>query len=484
VTAVRPVEVAVRGGTLVDAQWHGQADLFTAGGRVTAIVEPGTPLPPGSAGATEIDAAGRLVLPGGVDPHCHVGFTSGDFTSLDDYLQCTTAAVLGGTTTIVDFAIPRPGQAPADVAYAQRAKASQGLCDSALHACVVAWDDSTADQLGSLVSDGIVTAKMFTTYRGESMADDDTILRTMTVLRDLGGMVIIHCEANHLIEEAQQRCAAADRVDAGSMPHTRPELAETASVAEVLAIAESVHAPVYFVHQSTTEATELVASARRRGVPAFTETVAHHLVLDDSRYGGSEPERFVCCPPLRPAAAVAGLGGQLFTGAVTTIGSDHCCYDLEQKRSRRHDVRQMPNGLPGVETRLPVIFSEYVVRRGLPVTRFVELTAANPARANGIYPRKGTLLPGADADLVIWDPVSQWTVSADDLHMATDYTPYEGMELTGRPVTVVVGGRVVAHDGRLVDATPAGRHLPAQRLSLTPSLSSRVPLASREDAAK
>jgi dihydropyrimidinase len=268
------------------------------------------------------------------------------------------------------------------------------------------------------------------------------------------------------------------------MPHTRPELAETASVAEVLAIAESVHAPVYFVHQSTTGATELVASARRRGVPAFTETVAHHLVLDDSRYGGSEPERFVCCPPLRPAAAVAGPGGQLFTGAVTTIGSDHCCYDLEQKRSRRHDVRQMPNGLPGVETRLPVIFSEYVVRRGLPVTRFVELTAANPARANGIYPRKGTLLPGADADLVIWDPVSQWTVSAGDLHMATDYTPYEGMELTGRPVTVVVGGRVVAHDGRLVDATPAGRHLPAQRLSLTPSLSSRVPLASQEDAAK
>jgi len=234
---------------------------------------------------------------------------------------------------------------------------------------------------------------------------------------------------------------------------------------------------VYFVHQSTAEATGLVAQARRRGVAAFTETVAHHLVLDDRRYQGSEPERYVCCPPLRPAAAVEQLGRQLFTGEVTTIGSDHCCYDLAQKRSRRHDVRVMPNGLPGVETRLPVIFSEYVVRRGLPVTRFVELTAANPARANGIYPRKGTLLPGADADLALWDPARPWTLSTQELHMATDYTPYEGTEVTGRPVTVIVGGRVVVHDGVLADPAAAGRHLTARRLDLTPSLNSAVPLA-------
>jgi dihydropyrimidinase len=469
-TAAAPVELTVRGGTLVDARWHGQADLFVSGGRVQAIVAPGTPLPPGSTGVTEVDAAGHLVLPGGVDPHCHVGFTSGEFTSLDDYRQCTTAAVFGGTTTIVDFAIPRPGQAPADVAYAQRAKATQGLCDSALHASVVAWDSSVPDQLAALVNDGMVTVKMFTTYRGENMADDDTILHTMTTLRDLGGMVVIHCEANHLIEDAQHHSAAQGRVGAADMAATRPELAETASVAEILAIAESVHAPVYFVHQSTAEATALVAAARRRGVAAFTETVAHHLVLDDSRYQGREPERFVCCPPLRPAAAVDGLGRQLFTGEVTTIGSDHCCYDLAQKRVRRHDVREMPNGLPGVETRLPVIFSEYVVRRGLPVTRFVELTAANPARANGIYPRKGTLLPGADADLVIWDPARQWTVTASALHMATDYTPYEGMELTGRLVTTIVGGRVIMHDDRLLDETPHGRHVPGRRLNLTPAL--------------
>lgn len=330
-------------------------------------------------------------------------------------------------------------------------------------------------QLGALVADGMPTVKMFTTYRGETMAGEDTILRTMKTLRDLGGMVVIHCEADHIIEDTQERHATSGRIGAEHMAETRPELAETASVAEVLAIAESLRAPVYFVHQSTAEAVELVAAARRRGVPAFTESVAHHLVLDDGHYTGPAPERFVCCPPLRSRQAVDALGRHLFTGEITTIGSDHCCYDVAQKESRRTDVRAMPNGLPGVETRLPVIFSGYVAGAGLPATRFVELTSANPARTNGLYPRKGTLMPGADADIAIWDPAVRWQVSAGDLHMATDYTPYEGMTLTGRPRTVLVGGRIVVHDGTLVDPVPRGRHLSAGPISLTPALGRTAP---------
>ncbi|WP_395105503.1 dihydropyrimidinase [Actinomadura sp. SCN-SB] len=449
-------DLLITGGTVVEAGWSGPADVLISDGRVSALVETGT-----ATAATTIDASGRLVMPGGVDPHCHVGFTSGEFTSLDDYRECTTAAVYGGTTTIVDFAIPRPGENPADVAYAQREKASQGLCDSALHGCVVEWDDTVPDQLAALIGDGITTFKMFTTYRGETMASEDTVLRTMKTLAGLGGMVVIHCEADHIIGDTQRSRAAAGRIGATDMAATRPALAETASVAEVLAIAESVDAPVYFVHQSTAEAVELVAAARRRGVRAYTEAVAHHLVLDDSRYAGDHPERFVCCPPLRSAGQVEALGRHLFTGEITTIGSDHCCYDTAQKEIHREDVRAMPNGLPGVETRLPVIFSEYVVRRGLPVSRFVELTSAAPARANGLYPRKGTLLPGADADIAIWNPEATWQVTASGLHMATDYTPYEGMRLTGRPETVLVNGRPVVEDNALADPTPRGRHIRA-----------------------
>jgi dihydropyrimidinase len=460
-------ELIVRGGTVVDARWSAPADVLIADGRVQALVEPGSYV---GAGVDEIDASGKLVLPGGVDPHCHVGFTSGDFTSLDDYAACTTAAVFGGTTTIVDFAIPRPGEVPAEVAWAQKAKASQGLCDSALHGCVVEWDDTVPAQLADMADAGIRTIKMFTTYRGESMANEDTILRVMATLRELDGLTIVHCEANHIIEDVQQHCAQAGRIGATHMAQTRPSLAETASVAEVLAIAESLRAQVYFVHQSTAEAVELAAAARRRGISAFSESVAHHLVLDDSRYASDVAERYVCCPPLRTRAEVDALSRHLFTGEITTIGSDHCCYDLAQKQSRRNDVRVMPNGLPGVETRLPVIFSEHVVKKGLPVTRFVELTATNPAKTNGIYPRKGSLLPGSDADIAIWDPSFEWTIDTGVLHMATDYTPYQDIAVTGRPTTVIVGGRVVVDQGRLIDATPHGRAVPAGPITLTPSL--------------
>ncbi|NRG42315.1 dihydropyrimidinase [Rathayibacter sp. VKM Ac-2835] len=461
------VDLVVRGGTLVESSWQGPADLFVADGRVLAVVAPGTPLPAGSGDPRVVDATGRLVLPGGVDPHCHVGFTSGEFTSLDDYRECTTAAVHGGTTTIVDFAIPRPGEVPIEVARAQRAKAAEGLCDSALHASVVEWDDTVPGQLTELAAEGVVTVKMFTTYRGESMAEADTILRTMQVLAGVGGMVVVHCESNPIIEEDQRRAAERGEIDAGHMHGTRSSLAETAAVAEVLSLAESLGAPVYFVHQSTPEAVDLVADARRRGVAAFTESVAHHLVLDDSRYEGEHPERFVCCPPLRDRATVDALGGYLFNGEITTIGSDHCCYDTAQKEEHPEDVRVMPNGLPGVETRLPVIFSEFVSKRGLSASRFVELTATNPARVNGIHPQKGALLPGSDADIAIWDPEARWTVTTDDLHMATDYTPYEGLEVVGRPVTVLVRGRIVLEEGELVDAEPRGRHVPAHAVDLT-----------------
>ncbi|WP_326595357.1 dihydropyrimidinase [Streptomyces sp. NBC_01803] len=461
-----PIDLVVRGGTVVNADWQGAADVLVGNGRVRALVAPGA-FPSEAirrAGAGELDASGRLLLPGGVDPHCHVGFTSGEFTSLDDYRQATTAAVFGGTTTIVDFAIPRPGENPADVVAVQRVKAADGLCDSALHACVVDWDDTVPEQLRALVADGVVTVKMFTTYRGETMAEEKTILKVMTHLRDLGGMVVVHCEADHIITDVQERRAAVGAIDAGHHAATRPELAETASVAEILAIAESVAAPVYFVHQSTPEAVDLVARARSRGVRAFTEAVAHHLVLDDSAYAGPHPERFVCCPPLRTATTVAGLRSRVFLGQVATIGSDHCCYDTAQKESARHDVRAMPNGLPGVETRMPVLFSELVVKRGLPLGRFVAALCANPARLNGLYPRKGVIAPGADADFALWDPSVTREVRGSGLHMATDYTPYEGLPVTGWPSTVVVGGRVVVDDGHLTDAAPHGRHIPSGAL--------------------
>jgi dihydropyrimidinase len=282
------------------------------------------------------------------------------------------------------------------------------------------------------------------------------VLRT---LHEQGGLAYVHAEANHVIEDAQELAAAVRRADAGHHPLTRPELAEAAAVAQVLATAEHVGAPVYFVHQTTPEAVDLVRAARRRGVRAYTETCPHYLTLDESTYTGAHPERFVCCPPLRAATTVAELRARALVGDVDALGSDHCCYSTAQKAEHSDDVRVMPNGLPGVETRLPVAFTRLVVEGGMPIERFVAMFAANPARLNGL-PGKGVIGVGADADIVVLDPVPRRAAAAD-LHMQSDYTPYEGLELAGWPETVVSAGRVVLDADGFHDPGPVGRALSA-----------------------
>ncbi|WP_028923556.1 amidohydrolase family protein [Pseudonocardia acaciae] len=450
-------DLVVHGGTVVNAGWSGPATVVVSGGTVVAVQDPALPLPPHE---RALDAGGRLVIPGGVDPHCHIGQRLGDYQQLDDYASASVAALHGGTTTVVDFAIPEPGQAPLAAVQERRELASASRCDTAMHGCVIAWEDGVAKQLAEMAELGVRTVKMFTTYRDVVMAGPDTVLEVLRALHELGGIGYVHAEANHVIEDAQEQAAAAHRTHARHHSYTRPELAEAAAVTEVLATAEHVGAPVYFVHQTTAEAVDLVRAARRRGVRAYTETCPHYLTLDSSVYDTEHPERFVCCPPLRGSSTVAALRARALAGDVDTLGSDHCCYSAGQKAEHRDDVRVMPNGLPGVETRLPVAFTELVARGGMPVERFVALFASNPARLNGLT-GKGVIAPGADADLVVLDPSLTRTADANELHMATDYTPYQDRRLVGWPEAVVSAGRVVLDADGFHDPGPVGRALAA-----------------------
>ncbi|MFG2043049.1 dihydropyrimidinase [Dactylosporangium sp. NPDC048998] len=454
-------QLAIVGGTVVNDDWSGPASVFVQGRRIARLAAATDPVPEG---IPVIDASGRLVLPGGVDPHTHIQMSLGDYTTRDGYREATTAAVWGGTTTVVDFAIPRPGERPLDAVRQRQAAATEGVCDAALHACVVEWDDTVPEQLRQIAALGIRTVKLFTTYRDVVMADPATVVNVMRTLQELGGMAYVHAESNHLIEHDQQRAVERGQIDAAGHASSRSELAEVTAVREVLSAARSLGAPVYFVHQSTPAAIDEVRRARSEGVRAYTETCPHYLALDDQHYAGDSPELFVCCPPLRSPATVSDVVARALAGDVDTIGSDHCCYDRTQKWTDRSDVRVMPNGLPGVETRLPVIFTELVQRRGMPVERFVAITSANPARLNGIYPQKGVIAPGSDADLILIDPTERRTVSATDLHMATDYSPYEGRELAGWASTVIVGGTVVLDDGVFADNPLPGRALVSQPL--------------------
>lgn len=454
------VDLVVEGGTVVTDAWTGAATVIVSGGRVVSLLSAGADTA-GLAPRRSVDATGRLVLPGAVDPHCHIAVPLGEFVTLDTFESATLAALAGGTTTIVDFAIPTPGEHPLDALRSKLVLGSAARCDYALHGCIAGSPTDVAGIVRRFTESGVRTVKLFTTYRDLLMVGTETVEQVMAALRDASGLTYVHAEDNALVESAQARAADTGSIDATGMAGTRPAAAEERAVAEVLAAAERTQSPVYFVHQSTAGAVDQVVQARQRGVRAVSESCPHYLVLDETSYAGAHPEQFVCCPPLRDRATVDRLGDRLEQGFLATVGSDHCCYDSAQKALRSSDVRVMPNGLPGVETRLAVMWDAFVGTGRISPERFVGLLAANPARLNGIFPRKGTIAPGSDADLVVLDPAASRVVTAGELHMSTDYSPYEGRTVTGWPTVVVSGGRVVLEDGVLVDPGPVGQFLHA-----------------------
>jgi dihydropyrimidinase len=459
-------DLVIAGGTVVTADWSGPATVVVRDGRIAALLAPDVPT--AGLGATRtVDASGQVVMPGGVDPHCHVAVPLGEFVTLDSFESASLAALAGGTTTIVDFAIPTPGEDPMAALAAKRALGAAARCDYALHGCITSISTDVAEVVQNFAAAGVRTVKLFTTYRDLLMVGVDTIAAVMSALQRVGGLTYVHAEANDIVESSQEEAVRAGHIDASGMAATRPTTAEERAVAEVLAAAERTQSPVYFVHQSSPGAVDLVIQARQRGLLAFSESCPHYLVLDDSSYEGAHPERFVCCPPLRDRATVDALGQRLSMGFLDTVGSDHCCYDSAQKLLRADDVRAMPNGLPGVETRLPVMWDAYVTTGRIGPRRFVELMATNPARLNGLYPRKGTIAPGSDADLTILDPRISRPVRAGDLHMQTDYTPYEGRKVTGWPTTVVSKGVIVLDNGELLDPGAVGEFLHADPVTVS-----------------
>ncbi len=447
-------DLVIAHGTVVNSFGRQAAHVVVDGGRIVQLVDAAEPVP---AATRIVDAMGQLVIPGGVDGHCHVAQVTGRFRTLDDYRTTSTAALWGGTTTIIDFGIPRDAQeTPLDAVLSKKRLAAESRCDVALHGSVVSWDETVPWQLEHLAAEGVRSVKMYTTNRGSTMADGDTILKVMREMVRLDGLTYIHAEHDPIITDCTQQHADDGRIGIEHLHRTRPELAEEISVKETLAMAEYTGAPVYFVHQSTPGAVDLVTEARARGQEAYSETCPHYLTLDDTVYGSAFPEWYACCPPMRSPETVAALKKRLAGGAIHTVSSDHSCYDLSQKRERTDDVRAMPHGLPGVETRMPVTFTALVSESGSSVEDFVEVFSAGPARINAL-PRKGAIVEGFDADLVVFDPAAEREVDGGALHMGTDFSPFDGRTLKGWPAVVVSAGRVVLDAGGFHDPGAVGR---------------------------
>lgn len=425
-------------------------------GVISNVLTLDAPLPDAAA---SVNGGGRLAIPGGVDGHCHVAQHTSGWDTADTFRTTSTAALWGGTTSIFDFGIPRnDNEHPLDAVRRKAELARDARCDVGLHGSVVHWDETAPAQLDAMWDMGIRSVKMYATNRDSTMADNDTIVRVMHEVAARRGLVYLHAEHDAMTVDCTERHAARGEIGIEHLHRTRPELVEEASVRELLAMAEYTGVAAYFVHQSTPGAVALVTEARKRGQEVYSETCGHYLTLDDRVYAGDFPECFACCPPMRTRATVDALARSASTGAIDALASDHSCYNLSQKREHRDDVRQMPHGLPGVEVRLPVAWSRLVTELGMPRTSFVEMFSSAPAKINQV-PQKGRIAAGKDADIVIFDPAESRTVRQRSLHMGTDFSPFEGQELTGWPQVVISAGRIVLSNNEFQDPGPVGRYL-------------------------
>ncbi len=456
--------LAITGGTVVNATGPVSADVLVEGERILALATPGSELAASFIGGADrvIDATGRYVVPGGIDPHTHMDMPFGGTMSCDTFETGTRAAAFGGTTTIIDFAIQPRGGSLLEGMDIWHAKAD-GNCaiDYGFHAIVSDVNEQALKEMDVLVADGVTSFKLFMAYPGVLYSDDAQIFQAMQVAAGDGATILMHAENGIAIDVLVAQAAARGETDPRFHGSTRPSLLEGEAAHRAICLARVAGCPLYIVHMSAAEALEEVTRARDAGYDVWGETCPQYLFLSDADLArpGFEGAKFVCTPPLRPAGHQAELWRGLRTDDVSVVATDHCpfCFK-EQKELGLGDFRKIPNGLPAVEHRMDLIF-QGVVQNRIRLERWVELTSTTAARLFGLYPRKGVIAPGADADLVVYDPAARQRLSAATHHMAVDYSTYEGLEITGRSDVVLSRGRVVVEDGRFTGESGHGRYL-------------------------
>mgnify|MGYP000999489532 CR=1 FL=1 len=459
----------IKDGTVVTAVDTYLADVWIENGVITALTHPSQRPLLGNADRT-IDAAGKYVLPGGIDGHTHLDMPFGGTTSSDDFETGTIAAAHGGTTTIVDFAIQTKGHALREGLDTWHKKAEgKAAIDYGFHMITTDVNDSTLVEMGQLVSEGVTSFKLFMAYPGVLYVDDGQIFRAMQRARDLGGLICMHAEngiaLDVLIAQALERGETAPKFHS----LTRPQIAEAEGTHRALCLAEMAGAPVYIVHLSAPRALDKVLEARDRGMPAFAETCPQYLFcsFDDLARDDFEGAKYVCTPPLRPKEMQADLWRGLKTNDLQVVSTDHCPFCFKgQKDLGRESFAKIPNGMPGIETRLYLLWDGGVRTGRISLNRFVEITSTAPAKIFGLYPHKGTIAVGADADLLVWDGDKEHTLDHANMHMRVDYSPYEGKTVRGAPTHVLSRGRVVVEDGKFLGKAGDGRFVKRSTFAL------------------
>ncbi len=399
-----------------------------------------------------IDAKGQYLLPGGLDVHCHLEMPFMGSVSKDDYNTGSRCAIAGGTTTVVEFCIPSKGGSLAQAMDTWDAKSKpKALCDFSYHMCIVDWNENIRKELDTVFERGVTSFKVFTAYKGALMITDQDIFELMLEVKDRGGLVTAHAVNGDVLNALADRFAAQGKLSPHYHPLCQPPYAEGEATGRVLELGHMADQPAYIVHMTCKEAVVELARARKRGWESYGEVCAQHLMLDDSLYDlpNFEGGKYVMSPPLRKERDREALWAALANGIIQVVGTDHCTFDFKgQKDMGKDDFRKIPNGLNGLQERMPVVWTYGVNSKRISMQRMVEVCCTNPAKMFGLYPQKGSLLPGSDADLVLWDPNQSYTISASNHQSACDTNVYEGYKVDAKPTTVFIRGQKVYEDGK------------------------------------
>jgi dihydropyrimidinase len=456
------------GGTVVTASDTFAADVLIEGAKITALFTPGT----APADAETIDARGCYVIPGGIDAHTHLDMPFGGTTSIDDFESGTIAAAHGGTTSIIDFAIQTKGGSLKQALDIWHAKAEgKAAVDYAFHMIATDVPPGQLQEMGDIVREGVTSFKLFMAYPGVLLLDDQSIFRAMLRAGELGALICMHAETGLPLDVLIARAVAEGKTAPIYHALTRPEAAEATGTERAIALAEMANVPVYIVHLSCQRALERVMEGRDRGLKVFAETCPQYLFLTEDHLRGTPDDpfqgaKYVCTPPLRPHHHHGHLWRGLRNYDLQVVSTDHCPFCMKgQKELGRDSFAKIPNGMPGIETRLHLLYEG--VRDGrISLNRFVEITSTAPAKIFGIYPDKGTVAVGADADLVIWDPEKRFELSHKNLHMRADYAAYEGKTVIGAPKTVLSRGEIVVDDDKFLGRPGRGRFVRRRTFNL------------------
>ncbi|MFC3630747.1 dihydropyrimidinase [Paracoccus angustae] len=439
------MSTVIRNGTIVTADLSCKADVLVEGGRIAAIGQ-------GLTGDRVLDATGCYVMPGGIDPHTHLEMPFMGTYSADDFDSGTRAALAGGTTMVVDFALPSPGQGLLDALRMWDNKSGRAHCDYSFHMAVTWWSEQVWDEMQAVVDRGITSFKHFMAYKGALMVNDDELFSSFRRVGDLGGVALVHAENGDVVAELSARLLAEGNTGPEAHAYSRPPQVEGEATNRAIMVADMAGVPLYVVHVSCEDSHEAIRRARAQGKRVWGEPLIQHLTLDESEYFNPDWDhaaRRVMSPPFRDKRHQDSLWAGLQSGSLSVVATDHCAFTTAQKRTGVGDFTKIPNGTGGLEDRMPMLWTHGVTTGRLTPNEFVAVTSTNIAKILGMYPRKGAVLVGSDADLVVWDPEAEKVISAESQQSAIDYNVFEGQRVKGLPRYVLTRGVVAVTDGTL-----------------------------------